>query len=98
MLLGKDLFLLGLFFFMHFKYSLGTFPGREQILVPFIIHVSLKVLCVQKQKQDADKDSDAGKQHTIEPEFPREYCQSVYSHALLEDVSGKKASSVCYFF
>lgn len=25
MLLGKDLFLLGLVFFMHFKYSLGTF-------------------------------------------------------------------------
>lgn len=53
---------------------------------------------MQKQKEDVDKDSAAGKEHTREPEFPREYCQWVYSHTLLEDVSVNKVSSVCYFF
>lgn len=42
----------------------------------------------------ADKDDAAKKEYAINPEIPSEYCQSVYLHALLEDVSGNKASSV----
>lgn len=48
----------------------------------------------------SDKDNAAGKKkkkQTIKTEIPSEYCQSAYLHALLEDVSSNKASSVCYF-
>jgi len=46
----------------------------------------------------ADKGNAAEKECAINPEIPSEYCQWVYLHALLEDVSGNKASSVYYFF
>lgn len=46
----------------------------------------------------ADKDNAAKKEYAIKPDIPSEYCQSVYLHALSEDVSGNKASSVYYFF
>lgn len=45
-----------------------------------------------------DKDNASKKEYAIKPEIPSEYCQSVYLHALLEDVSGNKASSAYYFF
>lgn len=46
----------------------------------------------------AVKDNAAKKEYAIKPEIPSEYCQLIYLHALLEDFSGNKASSIYYFF